>query len=59
MKVLKSLTVALGSVVALLPTSLLANWSNYPFFPAPWVHGGNWRGPDFIWDVVVQILPYV
>jgi hypothetical protein len=59
MKALNTLYVALVTTVVVLPTNLLANWSNYPFHPAPWVHGGNPWGPDFIGNLIAQILPFV
>ena len=59
MKTLKYLGALLITIATVLPTNLLANWSNYPFYPAPWVHGGNWRGPDFMWDLIAQLFPYI
>ena len=59
MKTLKHVKAILLSVAVVLPANLLANWSNYPHDYAPWVHGGNWPGPDFVAGMLAQILPFI
>ena len=59
MKVLKSLMAAVVTVAVVLPTNVLANWSNYPWDYAPWVHGGNWWGPDAVGNMIAQLLPFI